>query len=187
MSAEYQLITIGVDANGQTLLIFADGLGELHTMGPDGQLNDALVTDCYGSEYMYEIRAAYQDYEFYSSVYTDEATALQMGLPEPGTLEKGSIEDFDNIEFCSLVNYGQPNASDVSHVTSNDELHTAITSLAPVITLDASQVDFYTEDGSTSVTLVYDNDTRMYYQLSENGTYTIDLHSGMKPSDIKIK
>ena len=194
----YTVEWIAKDANGNHFVYYADGNGQIHIMGPDGQMTATEYNT--SIPYLHHI-ANDGELEFYNNYSTNSENASQLGLPPSDTFVQGPTQDvIDHSLDTTYVNYGTPNPENVTTVTSSEELQAAAAAHAPVITINATELednqnllqnlgngglDMTANEGETTITLVLNETTGMYYQMDSNGGYTMDMYGELTPEKLQ--
>ena len=191
---QYEFLWAGKDADGNVYQFVFDENYCIMAIGPDGTMTDTGIRQCdpYGTRLVEQ----YQTMEFYDSYSTNNANAAALGLPPQDSITPGE----SGYEPTVCVDYGEVNPADVTHANNSTELHDAAANHAPVITIDATQlednqkwwqnllggsndVDAYS--GSSQITLVYNESTGMYYPMDNNGYYHMDMYCELTPEKLQ--
>lgn len=191
---------LAVDLNGNKRAYYADGDGNVFYIDSNGNRTDTEYNAVFG--YAHHVTAN-EDLMLYQSYQTSNENASQMHLPSPDTITTPTGEYVDVIDpndIDTYVDYGQPNTADVTHANNSTELHEAAANHAPVITVDATQLednqsgwqnfiggsnDVDANEGATQITLVYNETTGKYYPLNNDGTYEMDMYCELTPEKLQ--
>lgn len=196
----YTVEWIAKDANGNHFVYYANEYGQIHIMGSDGQMTATEYNSF--SPYLLHISTTNDTgLEFYNNYSTNSENAAQLGLPPSDTIAQDPTQgEIDHSLDTTYVNYGTPNPENVTNVTSAEGLQTAAAAHAPVITIDTTKLednqtflqnlgngglDMNANEGETTITLVYNGTTGMYYQMDQNGGYTMDMYGELTPEKLQ--
>jgi hypothetical protein len=196
---QYTFEFLGIDQNGDKRAYYSDGNGNVFYIDSNGNRTDTEYNAITGFAHHVSIG---EEIMLYHSYQTSEENASQLNLPRadaitPPSGDNTEIMDADMMDI--YVDYGNPNTADVTHVNNSTELHEAAANHAPVITVDATQLednqkwwqnwgksnDVDANEGATQITLVYNEGTGMYYPLNNDGSYEMDMYCELTPEKLQ--
>lgn len=197
---QYTFEFLGIDQNGDKRAYYSDGNGNVFYIDSNGNRTDTEYNAITGFAHHVSIG---EEIMLYHSYQTSEENASQLNLPRadaitPPSGDNTEIMDADMMDI--YVDYGNPNTADVTHVNNSTELHEAAANHAPVITVDATQLednqkwwqnllsgsnDVDAGEGASQITLVYNEGTGMYYPLNSDGSYEMDMYCELTPEKLQ--
>lgn len=187
----YVLLKIGIDDDGAAHTFYTGPNNNIYSMGPDGKMTDTNVATYSDPNMTINYIENDTGYSLFSSYETTNANAQQSGLPTQSSITPGAPLNYVPETY---VDYGNPSTSDITYVTSTEELQQAVDNLAPVISVDATEIesnsgifsnirDIKANKGETSILFVLNAETGEYCNLDSNGGFTKG-YGNYRPEDM---
>lgn len=189
----YEFYATGRAPDGSTYMFVSGQDGTVYVLGADGTLT---ATEHNSFSPMMHLQDDYPDVPLYTAYTTNSENAAALGLPSQDSITP-TTETWDADVY---VDYGQPNPADVVHVTNSADLHEAAANRAPVITIDATQLednqsgwqnfwsgssDVDANAGTSQITLVYNESTGSYFPMDPNGGYEVTFYVDLTPEKLQ--
>lgn len=190
----YEFFATGKSADGTTYMFVSGEDDKVYLLGADGTLT---ATEYNSYSPIDNLLHEYPDVtSLYTAYTTNGENAAALGLPSQDSITP-ITETWDSDVY---VDYGQPNPADVVHVTNSADLHEAAANCAPVITIDATKLednqnilqfllsgssDVEANEGTSQITLVYNESTGSYFPMDSTGGYEVSFYVDLTPEKLQ--
>lgn len=197
---EYEFLMAGRDEHGKTYTFYI-GQEDHCIYAVDSEGNRTKTEFNESDPYGIRIQEKYEGMVLYDQITTSNTEAAKMRLPAQKNITAAKLDAEQSYDISDIyVQYGELSSTEVTHVTSSKDLHQAAMEQQPVITIDATKLednqnffqnltgpsnDITVNSGSNQITLIYDANTGMYYNMDQNGGYEINSYNGITPQELQ--